>query len=329
MFFHGQKLNKHKQNNKYQQMSAEKVTLNWNDFESSAGLAFKQLWIDQHFTDVTLVTEDSQQIEAHKAIISSCSPFFKKILLRNPHQNPLLYLKDIDHIELGCLMEFMYLGQTCVEESYLDKFLATARSLGIFGLVNKYTSEDVLTEEKTEDVTNVKEEECKEIEKEDKHMYDCKECEKTFAFNNMLVKHSKQHHALSVTQTNAAIMNQVNYGITNYACNSCGKKFTAKRYLDKHRKSVHDEVEKYCNQCDYSCARTDTLKIHKQSKHDGVRYSCPDCDTVFSTNGSLITHKKVKHEGRRFNCDQCHHKSTHLKYLKSHKMSKHSFIANQ
>ena len=38
--------------------------------------------------DITLVCEDDQQIEAHKIVLSVCSPFFKKILQIAKHSNP-------------------------------------------------------------------------------------------------------------------------------------------------------------------------------------------------------------------------------------------------
>ena len=62
-------------------------------------LTWYLVWIvnvnDQAFTDVTLATLDNQHVRAHKIILSSGSTFFKNILVRNLHQNPLIYLKDI------------------------------------------------------------------------------------------------------------------------------------------------------------------------------------------------------------------------------------------
>jgi hypothetical protein len=34
-------------------------------------------------------------LQAHRVILSACSPFFKAVLRRNPHQHPLLYLKGV------------------------------------------------------------------------------------------------------------------------------------------------------------------------------------------------------------------------------------------
>ena len=46
----------------------EKLCLKWNDFQENAILAFGTLREDREFADVTLVCEDGQHVEAHKAI---------------------------------------------------------------------------------------------------------------------------------------------------------------------------------------------------------------------------------------------------------------------
>ena len=91
-------------------MKEVKLNVSSNDFESNSSDTFRQLWNGKDFTDVTLATVDNQQIRAHKVILSSCSPFFKNILLRNPHQDPLFYLKDIRHKELEMILQFIYLS---------------------------------------------------------------------------------------------------------------------------------------------------------------------------------------------------------------------------
>ena len=61
---------------------AEKLCLQWNDFKENVNSAFGRLRDDKEFTDVTLACEDGQQMEAHKVILGSSSPFFEKILQR-------------------------------------------------------------------------------------------------------------------------------------------------------------------------------------------------------------------------------------------------------
>ena len=73
-------------------MTSEKFCLRWNDFESHISGSLKDIRDARDFFDVTLVCEE-EQLQAHKVIISACSPFFRNILQRNPHQHPLVYLK--------------------------------------------------------------------------------------------------------------------------------------------------------------------------------------------------------------------------------------------
>ena len=71
-------------------MTNDKFCLRWNDFETNISVAFRELRDDKDFFDVTLACEDDQ-IQAHKMILSACSPFFKHILRRNSHQHPHHY----------------------------------------------------------------------------------------------------------------------------------------------------------------------------------------------------------------------------------------------
>ena len=95
--------------------------LAWNEFNSCTSKTFQALYTDKDFTDVTLATEDGRQLKAHKVILSSCSSFFKKILLNNPHQHILLFLKGVRYSQLKSVLQFIYLGQAEVEQEDLQK----------------------------------------------------------------------------------------------------------------------------------------------------------------------------------------------------------------
>ena len=74
--------------------SGQEYCIRWNDFETSVRTAFQDLKEEKDFFDVTLAC-DAEQIEAHKVVLSACSPFFRNILRKNPHQHPLIYLKGV------------------------------------------------------------------------------------------------------------------------------------------------------------------------------------------------------------------------------------------
>jgi len=114
-------------------MTSEKFCLRWNDFESNISIAFRELRDDKDFFDVTLACDD-EQLQAHKVILSACSPFFRNVLRRNPHQHPLLYLKGVKYSDLQSVLNFMYHGEVNVAQEELNSFLAVAEDLRVKGL---------------------------------------------------------------------------------------------------------------------------------------------------------------------------------------------------
>jgi len=120
-------------------MNTEKFCLRWNDFENNISCAFKELRDDKDFFDVTIACDD-EQIQAHKVILSACSPFFKAILRRNPHQHPLLYLSGVSYTDLQSVLNFMYHGEVNVAQEELNSFLAVAENLKVKGLTQQSKS---------------------------------------------------------------------------------------------------------------------------------------------------------------------------------------------
>eukprot|EP00092_Neocalanus_flemingeri_P019395 GFUD01021009.1.p1 GENE.GFUD01021009.1~~GFUD01021009.1.p1 ORF type:complete len:382 (-),score=106.93 GFUD01021009.1:463-1608(-) len=120
-------------------MGSEKFCLRWNDFETNISVAFRELREEKDFFDVTLACDDSQ-IQAHKVILSACSPFFRNVLRRNPHQHPLLYLKGVKYKELLSVLNFMYMGEVNVAQEELNSFLAVAEDLRVKGLTQNNSS---------------------------------------------------------------------------------------------------------------------------------------------------------------------------------------------
>ena len=59
---------------------SDKLCLQWSDFKQNISASFGDLRGDKEFTDVTLVCEDGQQVEAHKVILAASSPFLKELL---------------------------------------------------------------------------------------------------------------------------------------------------------------------------------------------------------------------------------------------------------
>ena len=107
-------------------MSGEIYHLKWKDFVSNNSSSLTDLFEESTFSDVTLVSDDHQPFHAHRYVLSAHSPYFKDILLNNPHPHPLIYLRGIHHEDLYALLQFIYLGKAWVYHSDMKRFsLAT------------------------------------------------------------------------------------------------------------------------------------------------------------------------------------------------------------
>merc|ERR1712243_86402 len=102
------------------------------NFNKTSGETFASLYKDSTLADVTLVSEDYQLVSAHKIILSSGSPFLKKLININGHK----YFLQVNgcYKDLCLIVQFIYTGSCEVEQGDLDRFLETARHLEIYGL---------------------------------------------------------------------------------------------------------------------------------------------------------------------------------------------------
>merc|ERR1712129_256357 len=123
--------------------SDEKLCLKWNDFQANISSAFGTLRDDSDFADVTLVCEDGQQVEAHKVILASSSPFFLKLLKRNKHPHPLIFMRGMQSEDLVAIVDFIYFGEANVYQENLDSLLAVAEELQLKGLMRSGAVEEV------------------------------------------------------------------------------------------------------------------------------------------------------------------------------------------
>ena len=116
---------------------SEKLCLKWNDFQENTSSAFGKLRGEKDFSDVTLACGDGQQMEAHRAVLASCSPFFKTLLLRFKHPNQVLYMRGLKADDLAAVLDFIYYGETSVYKENLDSFLALAEEFQLKGLTGR------------------------------------------------------------------------------------------------------------------------------------------------------------------------------------------------
>ena len=137
--------------------TSEKFCLKWNDFQGNVISAFRNLREDTHFSDVTLACEDGQDIETHQVVLAASSPFFQRLLSRNKHPHPLIYMRGITSVNLLAIIDFLYYGEANIYQENLDTFLNIAEELNLKGLDGGGgNGEEIIHESKEQDLSTKK-----------------------------------------------------------------------------------------------------------------------------------------------------------------------------
>ncbi|KAJ9594963.1 hypothetical protein L9F63_013747 [Diploptera punctata] len=115
------------------QATSQQFCVKWNSYSSNLQNVFPRLLTSEHFVDITLACE-GQMIKCHKVVLSACSNYFEKLLVQNPCQHPIIFMKDMKHWEIQALVDFMYKGEVNVSQDELNSLLVAAEALQIRGL---------------------------------------------------------------------------------------------------------------------------------------------------------------------------------------------------
>lgn len=110
----------------------EEFSLKWNHHQQVIVTAFDSLLNNGIFTDCTLAAE-GKFIQAHRVILSACSPYFAAIFSQQFDKHPIVVLHGIKFEELRDMMD--YKGEANVSSyDHLSALLMAAQSLQIKGL---------------------------------------------------------------------------------------------------------------------------------------------------------------------------------------------------
>ncbi|XP_026461479.1 protein tramtrack, beta isoform-like isoform X3 [Ctenocephalides felis] len=122
-------------------MDAEQFSLKWNNFHSNLTSGFHALLRGEDLVDVTFAVE-GKFLQAHKLVLSVCSPYFKQMFKIHPDKHPIIILKGVAYSDMSDILLFMYQGEVNVRQENLANFLKTAELLQIKGLTEDESSND-------------------------------------------------------------------------------------------------------------------------------------------------------------------------------------------
>jgi len=303
--------------------AAEKFCLRWNDFESNISVAFRELREEKDFFDVTLACEDSQ-VSAHKVILSACSPFFRNVLRKNPHQHPLLYLKGVKYQEMLSVLNFMYQGEVNVAQDELNSFLAVAEELRVKGLTQGEGAQETAKqrsppprdpvpppkrprpappppapartqpqvyrpqEQREEEVQEVQEVQTVKAEPREQQSYQ-ENHESAVALEDGY-QEEYGDYAQYEGQYDAI---DPNTGLPLADGNKATLALVAMKMFE-----TRDEAGLrmwQCADCEYARHKKDHVTKHVEQKHSGLQFICEYCQAVFHRRDTYRDHVKKKH----------------------------------
>ena len=239
----------------------EKFCLKWNDFQDNVSKTFKKLRSTDHFYDVTLVSDDQQQMSAHKVVLASCSEYFKNVLTFNKHSNPMLCLSGVTRDDLQNMLDYIYYGEIQIYQDNLDTFLDVAQRFQLEGLMQG----------KDEPIQHTINEEIYDTSK-----IEARENDSMVAVNAPTNKNiqSRRERIISVQSAN--------YGSIED--------------LDQKVEEMIEKLADGSNKC-ITCGKVSKnrghMKEHVEVHFDGLSFPCQYCWKSFRSRHSLRTHIRV------------------------------------
>ena len=310
-------------------MGTDNFCLRWNDFEANISASLKELRDDRDFFDVTLACEDDQ-VQAHKVILSACSPFFKNILRRHPHQHPLLYLRGIKMKELSSIINFMYHGEANVDQANLNLFLSISEELKVKGLTQHRDTSPVLSNNRRHQQQhpqqhqqhdtapsppkpgqNHERPDVASIKAEPRHASSVFAMETATALCEENYDEYTQYEEDSYNMDPAAMGPGNKGGYIKYT--NTKKQFDNFFRISERYAELQEFIKQNCGPghtcliCGKMCNKLHAVQYHIESahgKHFNVTYQCEICNKTVDTKNAFITHKSRHHKKGAVNLTQ-------------------------
>ena len=253
-------------------MAMQIFPLKWNKFQNSVNAAFGRLREDNDFTNVTLVCEDGQLMEAHKVILAASSPFFDHLLRMTKQAHPLVYMRGVTAEVLSPIIDFLYSGEANVQQEHLDSFLSLALELNLEGLKEQHYDE---AKEDEVDIKSLKTNLKPSLKRRKKF--------------SPKAERSRQHDNDSSPkndETASGIFEEMDTEIDSLTEKT-------EKLMSNGKKRAYSSI---CKQCGKE-GPIDYIKNHIAVNHTAqTKLTCNQCKTTFDSRATLEDHNSRYHE---------------------------------
>ena len=247
----------------------EKFCLKWNDFQENIKASFGKLREGNDFSDVTLVCDDGE-IEAHKVVLSSCSPFFQRLLqkVKHHHQHPLLFMRGLKAGQLTNIVDFIYHGEVSISQEDLNAFLALAQEFELKGLTGGPDDAGMDDEQTTYST-----------EYEFKTMHS-KESEQKYGNN---IKQSRQ-----IENEYAHTLMPQDFSLVPQELNT-----NQNHEILQRRDTLFEKRDSLwtCKVCEFASVQRGHLAEHVEKHMEGLEFPCKLCGKLLRSTMSFRVHK--------------------------------------
>ena len=321
---------------------SENFNLKWKNYPEHILGVFRDLANEALFEDVTLISDDKIQTQAHKVVLGACSPVLKSILASNVHSHPLLYLKGVQQSELQAILKFMYFGEVQILENRINEFMNVAKDFQL----KQISWEEMSNWEEDEDERNKEEEtneDCieyvvEEPTKEENNRTPVKVVEKfsrvklgrprkvdkNFSYKKRQKCNLCDDGFLRTEESLKYHIKSIHEGV-RYDCDQCDNQLTSAQGLRYHINAIHGEIKYPCNKSDIKASTKTNLKEHLNMLHKNRKYSCEflKCKFLAKTKKYLSVHVNAMHKNKKFECNDCDYTSNFKTGLNHHRKTKH------
>ncbi|XP_050400217.1 zinc finger protein 12 isoform X8 [Patella vulgata] len=108
-----------------------------------------------------------------------------------------------------------------------------------------------------------------------------------------------------------------------YQCDICSKVFLRERYVQRHKKQVHDtdgtSKQSICPICGLIFKSTASCNLHVK-RHDKKEFKCDICEKTYKDKSTLQEHLNIHFDVKPYKCDHCDEY-----FHSSHKRSNHVY----